>query len=138
MKQSGTFNYFGKWKADEGSDSIKEFAKNNIGKKLILTIEEPKKDRSLNQNSYMWGVVYEYVSQFTGYTPEEVHDTCKAEFNYEMVEILNKETGELIQEKKVLSTKNLSTDKMEIYLERIRRYYLTKYGLMIPLPNEIL
>lgn len=138
MKQLGTFNYFGKWKADDGSDSLKEFAKANIGKKLILTIEEPKKDRSLNQNSYMWGVVYNAISQYTGMTPNEVHEFCKLEFNFGFKEVLNEKTGELKELKYPKSTTDFNTGEMENYLEAIRRYFMIEFNLYIPLPNEIL
>lgn len=137
MKQTGTFNYFGKWVTDSG-DSVKEFGKANIGKKLVLTIEAPKKERSLNQNSYMWGVVYNTISNYTGMTPREVHEFCKLEFNFGFKEVLNKNTGELKELRYPKSTTDLSTMDMENYLEAIRRYFMIEFNLYIPLPNEAL
>jgi hypothetical protein len=54
------------------------------------------------------------------------------------VDVLNKNTGEVKEIKVPMSTKDLSTSEMENYLEAIRRYYLSEFGLLIPLPNEIL
>lgn len=137
MDDIGFFDNSGKW-ISENPSILLHYRQNHRNERTILKLSKWSPKRSLNENSYMWGVVYQYISEFTGMTPEEVHDACKAEFNYKVIEILNKNTGELIQKKIPQSTKDLSTTQMETYLDAIRRYYLIEFGLMIPLPNEVL
>lgn len=136
MQDIGIFKD-GKW-VSENTAILAEYKLKYANRKTILTVEPWHPTRSLKENSYMWGVVYEYISQFTGMTPNEAHRACKAEFNYTVKEVLNKDTGELKEIRIPQSTKKLSTKSMEIYLENIRRYYLIEFGLMIPLPNEVL
>lgn len=138
MIDVGTFSEQGKWISETNSNMLTEYRKANIGNRLTLTIVRYRKPRSLNQNAYMWGVVYEIISEFTGMTPNEVHEVCKLEFNPVIVEICDRRTGEIKEKIKGGSTANMNTQEMEIYLDKIRVYYLTEFGLMIPLPNEIL
>jgi hypothetical protein len=136
MRDVGSFDKNGKWESCNNPTTLIEFRKQNIGNRLILTIEEYKKDRSINQNSYMWGVVYGHISQYTGMTPNEVHEWCKMEFNFGFKEVLNKNTGELKEIKYGKSTKDLDTGEMENYLEEIRRYFMIEFNVYIPIPNE--
>lgn len=138
MIDIGTFNNECKWISESNTNLLHSFRLANVGARLKLTIEPYKKDRSLNQNSYMWGVVYNTISNYTGMTPQEVHEFCKMEFNYGFKEVLNKNTGELKEIKYPKSTKDLNTGEMENYLEAIRRYFLVEVDVMIPLPNESL
>ena len=136
MQDVGIFKD-GKW-ISERPEVLANYKLKHANRKTILEVRPWYPKRSLAENSYMWGVVYEYISQFTGMTPDEVHRACKAEFNYTIKEILNKDTGELKEIRVPQSTKNLDVRSMEIYLENIRKYYLIEFGLMIPLPNEVL
>lgn len=135
MTDIGYFDNSGKW-ISENPSILAHYRTKHKNERTILKLSKWYPKRSLNENSYMWGVVYQYISEFTGMTPQEVHDVCKLEFNFKWVEVLNKNTGELKQVKVPISTKDLSTVEMENYLETIRRYYLTEFGLMTPLPNE--
>ena len=62
---------------------------------------------------------------------EAVHGMLKAELNYEILAIGDKEI------KKPLSTANLSTSEFEAYLEKVRRWASQFLSLYVPLPNEI-
>lgn len=95
-------------------------------KRHVMTIKEDKLTRSEKQNRYMWGVVYEYISQETGYVPEEVHQLMAKKF---LTYFKKMETF-------VKSTTKLSTKEMEEYLENIRRFASMELSLYIPLPNE--
>ncbi len=88
----------------------------------------PKKKmtRSLKQNAYMWGVVYDIMSKETGYLPDECHQLMQKQFlKYES-------QGEWF----VKSTTKLNTKDMEIYLENVRRFASMELSCFIPLPNE--
>ena len=86
--------------------------------------------RSLNQNSYMWGVVYKELAIHLGYTLDEIHELMKQRFLPRML-VLGKESYNV-----PLSTTELSTVEMEEYLSQIREWASTELNVNIPLPNE--
>lgn len=93
-----------------------------------LGIKKWFKQRSLEENSYYWGVVVETLSRHTGYTPEEMHDALKTKFLPHMVDEFGLSH--------TTSTKALNTKGFEKYLEDIRRWAASDLGCIIPLPNE--
>ena len=98
------------------------------GKDIQVSIEPRKRKRSLNQNSYMWGVVIEMLAEYFGYSPEEMHTALRFKF-------LNRlESGKPVTAR---STTDLSTSEMEDYLSRIRIWAATEYSVNIPEPNEV-
>ena len=42
-----------------------------------VTIETPKKQRSDSQNRYYWGVIVKMISDFSGESPNRVHEALK-------------------------------------------------------------
>lgn len=108
---------------------FKSYLRNFEGKDIALTIKEPSRtrQRSNKENSYLWGVVYQIISQHTGYHPEEVHEAMKWKF-------LKKE-GELMDT--VISTASLDTIAFEQYVEKVRSWAGQYLQLVIPLPNEV-
>jgi len=45
-----------------------------------VVIERQRKNRSRKLEKYLWGHVYDVLSEFTGYTRDELHAYCKAKF----------------------------------------------------------
>jgi len=101
------------------------------GKRIELVVRLQKSQRSLNQNSYMWGVVYEILSHHLGYTTDEVHEICK--FKFLRTTISNDSGAYDIGG----STTKLNTAQMEEYLDKIRQWAEVMFELRIPLPNEV-
>lgn len=97
------------------------------GKEVEVVVRLPKKGRSVEQNRYMWGVVYEIISQETGSEPEEVHEAMRMRFLLKQT----KKWGPVAK-----STQKLTTAEMEEYLMKIRTLMSQEYGIFIPLPNE--
>lgn len=95
-----------------------------------LQIKKESKGRSLNQNSYYWGVVIDILSKETGFYPDEMHDVLKRKFNPKNKEL----AGESITVGG--TTKKFTTIEMESYLEQIRSWAITELNIYIPLPNE--
>ena len=96
-------------------------------KSVDVVVRLPRKDRSNSQNRYMWGVVYELLSEAIGYTPNEIHDTMRMLFlqdNLRKIPTLR-------------STTELTTVEMENYLEQIRQWAAEELNCVIPLPNEV-
>lgn len=107
------------------------------GKEVTITIEKRKKRRSLKQNAYYWGVVVPMCKNGlleAGYkmTTEQVHEYLKANFN--IVEIVNENTGEIL--KSVGSTSEMTTSQMMDYFAEIQRWSAEYLGVQIPEPNE--
>lgn len=96
-------------------------------KSVDVVVRLPRKNRSNPQNRYMWGVVYELLSESTGYTPSEIHDAMRMLFlqdNLRKIPTLR-------------STTELTTIEMENYLEQIRQWAAQELNCIIPLPNEV-
>jgi len=99
---------------------------------IIIMPREAKKVRSLQQNSYYWGVVIKHISDHLGYTDQETHELMKVTHNAKNL-IVN---GEEI--KIGISTSVLSTIQFEEYLEKIRQWASIYLGVSIPLPHEVI
>ena len=107
------------------------------GKEVTVTVEKKKRNRSLSQNSYYWGVVVPMVRQGlidVGYKVglEDAHVFIRDEFSYK--ELVNEKTGEVLKTKQ--STKNMSTTEFIVYLEQIQIWSAEFLGVVIPDPNE--
>lgn len=88
--------------------------------------EKTKRTRSLQQNSYYWGVICKLVSDHTGYSPEETHQIFAEMFlSYE-------KDGRTFTR----STTKLKTAEFEEYMENCRRWAAMELQVYCPLPNE--
>lgn len=91
------------------------------------------KVRSNAENRYYHGVVLELLSEYTGYTADEMHDILKAMFLSEK-QRLKWDKRKKIQIQK--STSTLTTVQFEKFLEDVRRWAASELGCYIPNPNE--
>lgn len=113
--------------------TMNAYLKKNEGKLVRITFSAPEKNRSLNQNAYMWGVIYTMIASETGHSTEEVHEFMKCMFLPRHFIRLGKSKKE---QQVVKSTTTLSTTEMEEYLERVRAFAAQELNMTIPLPNE--
>lgn len=97
---------------------------------LCVEIKQYHKKRTLEQNSYYWGVVLKAFSESTGYTPEEMHDLLTDKF----LPTNTVEFGEVKKEVPISTTK-LDTLQFREYLESILRL-AAEHGLYIPGPGD--
>lgn len=100
-----------------------------------LILKEKKSQRSLNQNSYYWGVPVKLISDHTGHTPNEVHELLKSMFLKKYLDVDTKEGQQTFSI--VRSTVSLNTKEMEEYLANIRMWASMDLGVVIPEPNEV-
>lgn len=98
------------------------------GRRVEIVVRKQKSQRSIDQNSYYWGVVVEILRDRFGYEAEEMHEALKFKF-------LRTHEGEALET--VKSTTKLNTAEFEDFLERIRRWAAQEYNCFIPLPNEV-
>lgn len=100
----------------------------NLVGEVVLTIKRnrKKRERSLAQNRYYWGVPVAILAENFGYSDEEMHEALKWQF-------LKKHEGRIPT---VRSTTDLSTVEMENLLSKIRQWASSEFGVYIPTPNE--
>jgi|GEM_PF-1398483 len=125
-------------------DTFKKLLAQMEGKKVILTIDPVKRTRSLNQNSYWWGVCYPILADATGHTIPEVHEICKTLFivpktiqidpalKDTLDDILTTAPESVAYER---STTELSVGEGIEYTDMVRRL-AQELGTYIPSPEE--
>ena len=84
---------------------------------VVLTLKELPKKKTNRQNNYYRGVVVKTLSRHLGYTLDEMHEELKKEF-------------------KIETTKRLSQDEFQDYLDRIIRWASIFHGVALPDPTR--
>jgi len=99
------------------------------GAELYLYCEpvSARRLRSDQQNRYYWGVVMQYLSQWCGYTPEEMHEAMKMKFL-----IVHRDK----LPDTVRSTRSLTKDEMVEYIDNVIMF-AAENGVVIPDANQI-
>ena len=116
---------------DKGHITNKDAVNNYLkGKSGRYSLTKAESLRSLNQNNYLFGVVYKYISEETGEDIDRVHDLMRLKFHYEIVED-NGESAKVLK-----TTTKMSTIEFNNYIEQIVRWAASFLNLNIPMPNE--
>jgi hypothetical protein len=107
------------------------------GKDICVTVERKRKKRSLNQNSYYWGIVIPLVRKLLEEYGNEVDDEETHSF---LKEHVGKLTASVVGKsgRRVAITKSsasLSTAEFEEYILKITAWAATE-GVVIPSPND--
>jgi len=105
-------------------------------KEFDVVIQKKRKNRSLEQSKYYWGVVValireRFIQLGNDVSKEETHDYLKQEFNYK--EFVNEKTSEVIRIP--MSTANLTTSEFMDYIARIQKFAAEILDVYIPEPN---
>ena len=105
---------------------------NYEGKKVNVTLTEIRRQRSIPQNNYYWGVVIAIAADAMGCTPAEAHAILGEEFlKYDKL-LNNGKTVTLVR-----STSDLSTAEAEDYYRQCREFLSMECEAYVPLPNEV-
>lgn len=115
---------------------FKDLVKTYEDKRVILTIQSFKKNRSNPENRYYWGVVVEILADEFGYTKDEMHEILKAKFLTEKI-MLTTQTNTIEAVDRVRSSATLTTQAFEKYLSEIRQWASIEHHIYIPEPNEV-
>ena len=111
--------------------AIKYFCLCRKGK--LVDLHAPKKvsqQRTNLQNRYMWGL-YGLLSDYTGFTTQEIHDMMRGLFLFKMVVIGETEIKVLI------STTTLTTMEEAEYIEKFREWQREHLPeCYLPTPDE--
>ncbi len=108
---------------------------NRLPREVPFTVyfSDKKPIRTMPQNRYLWGVVYDRLSTALGYDPEEVHEICKTKCALRTKFDLH-EHGIL---ELPMSTRMMDTRQMTEYIDKIRRWANDDLGIYIEQPNEL-
>ena len=108
------------------------------GKEYTLILKSKKKQRSIPQNRYYFGVVVPIVFHAlrdAGFneikTKEDAHDILKLKF---LKTTINSESGEFIE--RIKSTTELSTSQFMDFIAELQIWASEFLGVNIPSPNE--
>jgi len=96
------------------------------GKEVETTIQEKKYIRSLNQNSYYWGVVIPIIGDELGYFGDEMHGVLGQKF----LKYVDDKGNERIK-----STAKMKTNEFNDYLERVKIWASAEFNIYVPDPN---
>ena len=97
------------------------------GERVTVSVAKQKVARTNSQNAYLWGVVYVTLSEYTGYTPDDLH--------YRVEPILALRTH--VQEdglRVVKKTSEMSTAEFSAYVEAVKQWAWHELNLFIPEP----
>lgn len=110
----------------DNRDSFDKYVAGLNGR-VEVTVRKWRKQRSLPQLRYYWGVIIKMLSEELGYDPQETHEAMK--FLFLRVEHEGKPTT-------VRSTRDLTTVEFMEYFEKIQIWAATELNLVIPDPNQ--
>jgi hypothetical protein len=97
-----------------------------------LTLEREAATRSRDANAYYWGVVVKGLADYTGSTPDDMHDVLKIMFLPKDVAIKTG-VGEVVAEFVIGgSTRELTVTEFYDYVERIRQWAFEKLDVDLP------
>jgi hypothetical protein len=120
------------------SKQIRQQLLSLVGQSVIIEISKKRKQRSVVQNGYYWGVVVQFFKDGAldmwgeHLDSEQCHEYLKTNCNYK--ELINTNTGEVT--KMPQSTKDTNTLEFEEYLDRCRKFIYEYFNIVVPLPNE--
>ena len=95
-------------------------------KRIELVIKKEEIARTNQQSKYLFGVVYQLISEHTGYSKEDVHELMKSIFLKDHKTVNNKRYTV------IRSTHDLNTVEMTEYIENCKRFAATELSLFIP------
>lgn len=120
---------------DVGNDRFRaHYGTHFRGRRVEVLIREEGRQRSNDQNAWLWGVAYPVLAEELGYDKDEHED-----LHYGLVakwggEHYDKRVGAMVPDKR---SSKLTTKEFSEYMEWLVRFAATKCGgILIPLPNE--
>ena len=102
------------------------------GRRVQFSVKREQHGRSISQNSYLWGVVYATLAEWSGHEPEEIHEALKELF-------LGQTPREFPSGDKLMvrpSTTSLTVEEFSGYVDKINRWAAER-GCFIPSAEEV-
>lgn len=93
--------------------------------------------RSLDANSYLWGIVYSAIADETGHSIDEIHEHYKRLYNLKQQFRYNPRTKKMQFYIGTASTTTLNEKEFWEYIMRVVSDAELFLRILIPLPNEV-
>jgi hypothetical protein len=106
----------------------------NLPEIVEVTVKPWRENRSVQQNKYLWGVVYELISEHTGDSPGAVHKFFTAKYLTDTVEIHTPKGT--IEQEFIRSTTELNTQEFSEYTNKIKDWARDFLEMHIPDPDK--
>jgi hypothetical protein len=100
----------------------------------VLSLKKKKKRRSNEQLRYLWGVVYKMISDETGLSQEDVHESMKMQYLCGLKTFVTKtgKTMSLVAPRSLSDIGDVTTGEMGKYIEDCRQWAAEFLGIIIP------
>ena len=117
----------------DDADRRRQYLRGLIGRAVEVTVRPPRRQRSLDQNAWIWGVAYPLLGEALGYDKHEYPQLHYA--------LLAECFGATYDQRFGLSVPRVSSSKLTTrefsdYMEWLVRWAACEHGCIIPLPNE--
>lgn len=100
---------------------------------LEISVQRRRATRSIQSNRYYWSQVVGLVAQYTGESPDTIHDIYKAKFLPRVIQVPNIRTGEVVAEFTLGgSTRKLNTKEFSDYIRAIKEWAHDELNVIIP------
>jgi hypothetical protein len=97
-----------------------------------VTLDPPKRTRSLDQNAWLWGVALPMIADDIGYDKHE-HELLHYELLAERFGRVERPGGLVLPRR---TSSKMTTAEFSEYMEWLVRFAATKFGVTLPLPGE--
>lgn len=95
---------------------------------VVVTLERKKNSKSKEQQGYYWGIILQYISEYTGQSPEDLHDIFKAKY------LRRKKLWRGADMVTIGSTSRLSANEMSEFMQNVILEG-NELGIEIPPPD---
>lgn len=116
---------------DAQKNAMAAYLAKHEGKPVVVEISKPASVRSVQQNRYLWGVVYQTIAEHTGHSTEEIHMAVKNLFLPRKFIALGSREVEISK-----TTTELDTAEFSHYIEQVRAWAAQELRCSIPSANE--
>lgn len=101
------------------------------GGNYIIEVKKNRAIRSMSQNKY-YHAILNIIGISTGHTHEELHEAMKMKFNCKMI-FFPKGGNQVVPQ----STSNLDTAEFTAYINRVKRWCIDEFNIIIPEAKDI-
>lgn len=101
------------------------------GKRVEVRVKTLSPKRSLAANNYYWGCIVSALSDYTGYSKDEVHDLLKSRYASEPNYIVNEKTGEMIETNVPRQTRHMTKAEFAQFVD-LSEQLCVELGIMLP------
>lgn len=86
----------------------------------------------VQQRKYYFAVIVPAFAEYWGVDEDDTHDLLKLHQNKKVIEVTNKQTGEVEEQTVAGSTAGFTTEQWSQFIERCQRWGATDFGFVVP------